>query len=94
MAVALKLGRPFGNVQVFLSPHHIAAQRAARIKDATAYERDMFIAWFQRGRADELKGADTWWIFRDMLDTWQDVSLAGYLEGIASVHADRVAVNL
>jgi hypothetical protein len=87
----LPLGRPVGNVVVTMPPSDIAVRRAARLTDAVAHDRELFMAWFARGRSDEQNGADTWMMFRGLLDANPSVDVAGYLEGVASVRADRIA---
>lgn len=91
---SLKLGRPFGNVTQTLNPVDIATTRAARSTDANAHDRELFMAWFARGRSDELNGHDTEAMHYALRETNEPLEEAGYLEGVASVHADRVAVKL
>ncbi|QBZ73527.1 hypothetical protein SEA_MISCHIEF19_42 [Streptomyces phage Mischief19] len=93
-ARTLPLGRPFGSIVQTLAPVDIASHRAARLTDANAHDRELFMAWFARGRSDELNHADTWAMHRALRETNEPVDEAGYLEGVASVRADRMAVRL
>lgn len=71
------------------SPVDIAHERAATYYPTDAYEQDRFIRRFSQVRIAELRGKDTWWLWRDALVTGDSVLVAAHIEGAASVRRNE-----
>lgn len=70
------------------SPVDIARERAATYYPHDAYEQDRFMRRFGQARIAELRGKDTWALYRDALEAGDSVLVAAHIEGVTSARRE------
>lgn len=75
-------------VDLSASPVDIARNRAASLYPTDMFAQDRFLERFGQIRIAELRGRDTWWLWREALEQGDTVLVAAHVEGAAAAHRE------
>ena len=77
-------------VNLGLPPLMIAKQRSEQLTDGTVFDKARFMDAFAKARVAETRGdGRLYHWYRAALDADDSVAVAGFIEGAASVHAQK-----